>query len=120
MKLRFGLQAKFLAMMAIALLVVLALIVLLLNRQERMQGEVVGVSREAMSGMIADNLKRHSEGMVAQLAESLANPLYYFDLDAVGVLSRATLRNPGISYVLVYDNDGNIVHDGSEEIPSYG
>lgn len=120
MKLHFGLQAKFLAMMVAAALVVLTLIALLLNRQERMQREVVGVSRQAMSGMVADNLKRHSEGMVTQLAESLANPLYYFDLDAVGVLSRATLRNPGISYVLVYDNEGNIVHDGSEEIPSYG
>ncbi|RDZ29080.1 putative bifunctional diguanylate cyclase/phosphodiesterase [Lysobacter silvisoli] len=120
MNLRFGLQAKFLAMMVVALLVVLALIALLLNRQERMQREVLGVSRQAMTEMVTDNLRRHNEGMVGQLAESLANPLYYFDLDQIGVLSRATLRNPGISYVIVYDNDGNVLHDGSEEIPSYG
>jgi diguanylate cyclase (GGDEF)-like protein len=36
------------------------------------------------------------------------------------VLSRATLNQPGIRYVLVFDVQGNILHDGSEEIPSYG
>jgi len=120
MNLRAGLQAKFLAMMAVAFLVVTVLIAMLLERQERMQTEVVGVSREAMRDTMAESLRRHGEGEVAQLAGSLTNPLYYFDLDAIGELGRAAMNNPGVRYVLVYDADGNIVHDGSEEIPSYG
>ncbi|WP_363797796.1 EAL domain-containing protein [Lysobacter firmicutimachus] len=120
MKLRAGLQAKFLAMMAAACLVVTVLIAMLLGRQERMQIEVVGISREAMRDTMAESLRRHGEGEVAQLAGSLTNPLYYFDLDAIGELGRAAMNNPGVRYVLVYDSDGNIVHDGSEEIPSYG
>ena len=120
MNLRYGLQARFLAVMALALLVVLALMTLLWTRQERMQGEVEGVSREAMERVAGTSLRRQGEGMVSQLSDSLANPLYYFDLDAIGVLSRATLNQPGIRYVLVFDAQGNILHDGSEEIPSYG
>ena len=120
MNLRYGLQARFLALMALALLVVLALMALLWSRQERMQGEVEHVSRDGMERIASASLRRQGEGMVAQLSESLANPLYYFDLDAIGVLGRAALNQPGIRYVLVYDADGNIVHDGSEEIPSYG
>ncbi|MFC3550013.1 putative bifunctional diguanylate cyclase/phosphodiesterase [Lysobacter cavernae] len=120
MKLRLGLQARFLVMMALALLVVVLLITLLLNRQERMQLEVEGVSREAMRTMVRDGMRRQGEGTVRQLAESLANPLYYFDLDAIGVIGRTALRNPSVRYVTVYDDSGNIVHDGSEEIPSYG
>lgn len=115
-----GLQLKFLGLMAVAFLAVIALIVLLLDRQERMQRELVVVSRESMRGLIYDNLRRHGEGAVVQLAQSLANPLYYFDLDAIGQISRATMHGPGIGYVIVYDNDGNVIHDGSEAILSYG
>lgn len=120
MKLRYGLQAKFLAMMGLALLVVLALMASLWSRQARMQRAVEEVSRDAMDAMSDSNLRRRGEGVVAQLAESLSNPLYYFDLDAIGEFGRATLRQPGTSYLIVYDAEGNVLHDGSEEIPSYG
>ncbi|GAB3387946.1 EAL domain-containing protein [Lysobacter fragariae] len=120
MNLRYGLQARFLAVMALALTVVVALMILLWSRQERIQHEVEDVSRDAMNRVAGTSLRRQGEGMVIQLSESLANPLYYFDLDAIGVLGRQTLNQPGIRYVLVYDGQGNIVHDGSEEIPSYG
>jgi diguanylate cyclase (GGDEF)-like protein len=120
MNLRYGLQARFLALMAVALLVVLALMLLLWSRQGRMQSEVETVTRQGIERIANATLRRQGEGLVAQLSESLANPLYYFDLDAIGVLSRTTLNQPGIRYVLVYDVEGNILHDGSEEIPSYG
>ncbi len=120
MNLRYGLQARFLALMALALLVVLGLMTLLGSRQARTQAEVETVTRDGMERIVSASLRRQGEGVVTQLSELLANPLYYFDLDAIGVLGRATLNQPGIRYVLVYDGDGNIVHDGSEEIPSYG
>ncbi|MGH8077034.1 MAG: putative bifunctional diguanylate cyclase/phosphodiesterase, partial [Lysobacter sp.] len=120
MNMRYGLQAKFLGMLALALLVVTALMVLLWSRQERLQHAVEGVSRETMDKLVSGSLRRRGEGVALQLAESLANPLYYFDLDAIGVLSRVSLRQPGTSYVVVFDGKGNILHDGSEEIPSYG
>ncbi|MGO4774431.1 hypothetical protein AB4084_02715, partial [Lysobacter sp. 2RAB21] len=120
MRLRAGLQAKFLSIMGLAFLVVVVLILLLLHRQERIQSEVVGVSRDAMRDSFVESLRRHGEGEVTQHAGSLTNPVYYFDLDAIGELSRAAMTNPGVRYVIVYDNEGNIVHDGSEEIPSYG
>ncbi|RNF86297.1 GGDEF domain-containing protein [Lysobacter psychrotolerans] len=118
--LRYGLQARFLAMMALALLVVLALVALLWNRQERVQGEVEGVSREAMRSMVNEGIRQRGEGTVGELAESLANPLYYFDLEAIGSVGRTVLRQAGTRYVIVYDNAGNVLHDGSESIPSYG
>ncbi|MCM2335161.1 MAG: EAL domain-containing protein [Pseudomonas sp.] len=120
MILRYGLQARFLGTMALALVVVLTLMALLWNRQEGSQGEVESVSREAMDSMSNASLRRRGEGMVTQLAEALANPVYYFDLDAVGVMARAALRQPGIGYVTVYDAEGKVLHDGSEEIVGYG
>jgi diguanylate cyclase (GGDEF)-like protein len=120
MNLRCGLQAKFLAMMGLALLVVLALMALLWNRQQVMHAAVEDVSRATMDEMARDTLRRRGTGAVSQLADALVNPLYYFDLDAIGSLGRAALRQPGARYVIVFNAQGDIVHDGSEAIPTYG
>ena len=120
MRLRFGLQARFLLMMGVALLVVVALIALLLNRQAQMRSEVEQVSRESMRTVVSEGLRRQGEGAVTQLADSLANPLYYFDIDSIGAIVRDAKRSPAVSYVIVYDDEGNVLHDGSEEITSYG
>ncbi len=120
MKLRFGLQARYLAAMVVTLLVVLALVGVLLQRQEIMQREVDVLGRDAMQAMATDALTRRGEAMAGQLAESLANPIYFSDLDAIGGLVRAVARQPDVAYVLVYDADGNILHDGSEDMADYG
>jgi len=118
--LRFGLEARFLTAMAIMLAVVIGLLATLLHRQKAMQQEVAGVAREAMHGMAEDSLRRHGGATVEQLADALANPLYYFDLDTIGTLVRSAQKEPDVSYVLVYDPHGRIIHDGSEEIAVYG
>ncbi|MFP7722783.1 putative bifunctional diguanylate cyclase/phosphodiesterase [Lysobacter sp. A3-1-A15] len=120
MSVRLGLQARFLALMALALVVVVSGLALMLHRQDRMQREVEAVSREALSNAVGDGLRRRGAGTVSQLTESLTNPLYYFDLDTIGEITAVALRQPGTRYVVVFDDEGNIVHDGSDEIPSYG
>ncbi len=117
---RIGLQGQMLALMGIAMATVIALMLLLLQRQSAMRSEVVGVSRGAMHQLVLDGLRRRGEAGVGQLADALANPLYYFDLDAIGSIARAAQRLPDVSYVLVYDANGRIIHDGSGDIPTYG
>ena len=115
-----GLQGRVAATMAVALLVVLGLVAGLWYRQEALQREVEGLSGEAMQALVGESLRRRGEGAVAQLADALTNPLYYFDLDAIGELARGALRQPDVAYVLVFDAEGNVVHDGSAAIPGYG
>lgn len=120
MSLRFGLQARFWVGLALTLLVVLALVAVLLQRQAIMQREVDVLGREAMQAMSADALTRRGQAMAGQLANVLANPLYFSDLDAIGTIVRGASRQPDVAYVLVYDVDGNIIHDGSQDIAAYG
>lgn len=120
MKLRFGLQAKFLLAMAAVMLVVLTLFALVWQRQQAMQREVVTLGREAMHSLVFERVRDRGETSVAQLADALANPLYYFDLDAIGTIVRNAMRQPDVSYVLVFDPQGRILHDGSGDIPTYG
>ena len=115
-----GLQGRVVLTMGMALLVVLGLVAGLWYRQEAMQREVEGVSGETMRTLVGDSLRRRGEGAVVQLADALTNPLYYFDLDAIGELARGALRQPDVEYVLVFDVEGNVIHDGSAAIPGYG
>lgn len=117
---RVGLQGQLLALMGLALAIFVTLMLLLWQRQALMQTQVTGVSRKAMHDLVIEGLRKRGESAVTQLADSLTNPLYYFDLDAIGTLSRAAMRQPDVQYVLVYDTQGRIIHDGSGDIPTYG
>lgn len=117
---RFGLQARFLVAMGVAVLVVLALLCLLLHRQRAMQREAGALGRDAVQAMATDSLVRRGETMTRQLADALTNPLYYADLEAIGAILRSVAQQPDVSYVLVFDAKGRIVHDGSTDIATYG
>ncbi|MGI8560042.1 MAG: hypothetical protein ACR2J7_01090, partial [Luteimonas sp.] len=120
MSLRYGLHARFITGVVLALAVILGIVVLLLQRQNVMQREVVGLSRDSMHGLVYERLVTRGEASALQVADSLVNPLYYFELDAIGVVVRNVLRQPDVSYVTVYDIRGNVVHDGSSDIATYG
>ena len=117
---RMGLSARFAALIAVALLVLVSAVLLMLQRQRAMQEEVVGVGSEAMHSLVASRLQKRGEAEIARLADALVNPLYYFDLDAIGGIARDAMQQPDVAYVLVYDTDGDIIHDGSGDIPTYG
>ncbi|MCC8364530.1 EAL domain-containing protein [Lysobacter sp. A6] len=106
--------------MAIVLVGVLALMAVMWQRQASMQAQVFDVGRETMRELVGERLKRRGESTVVQLADALTNPMYYSDLDTIGRLAREAMRQPDVAYVLVFDAQGRIVHDGSGDIPAFG
>ncbi len=120
MKLRFGLQARFLVAMALVLGVVLLVLFVLLQRQQQMREESEAISRDAVHRLVDTYLRDYGEVMARQLAENLANPMYYRDLDAIGTVLNDNLGDSLVSYIRVYDTEGRLVHDGSLEIAGYG
>ncbi|MEO5962495.1 MAG: EAL domain-containing protein [Thermomonas sp.] len=117
---RIGLQTRFLAAILILLVVFVLVMMQLWNRQQATQHDISEVTRAAMHELIHEQVRTDGEAQVRQLADALANPLYYFDLDAIGALARAALRESDVDYVLVYDPAGRILHDGSGDIAAYG
>ncbi len=120
MKPRLGLQAQFFVAILLLLAVVVLVMVLLWHRQQATQHEVSEVTRAAMHELLSEQVRVDGEAEVRQLADALANPLYYFDLDAIGTLARAALRESDVDYILVYDTQGRVLHDGSGDIAAYG
>jgi diguanylate cyclase (GGDEF)-like protein len=115
-----NLQLRFQVGILVVLGIVVLMMALLWSRQQGSQREIVGIVRESTHALLAEQMRADGEAQVRQLADALANPLYYFDLDAIGILTRAALRAPDVDYVLVYDANGRILHDGSGDIAAYG
>jgi len=115
-----GLQARFLAVIGLALAVMLAVVALIWQRQTVTQAEVLRLSSDATRVLVYDRLRQRGESQVTQTADLLVNPVYYFDLDAIGATTRSILHQPDVAYVLVYDAKGDILHDGSGDIPTFG
>ncbi|WP_028918646.1 putative bifunctional diguanylate cyclase/phosphodiesterase [Pseudoxanthomonas suwonensis] len=120
MRLRFGLQARSLAAMAMMLGVVLLVLVVLMGRQQQMRDETETIGREGVRSLIDTYLRDHARSLVVQLAENLANPMYYRDLDAIGTVLRDNSRDDLVKWIRVYDLEGRLVHDGSVEIAGFG
>ena len=120
MKLRGSLQAGFVAMALGALVVALAAIGVMLHQQQRTRADVLALSQRSMHALATQRVVARGEAISVQLADALVNPLYYFDLDAMGSVVRNVLQQPDVAYVLVFDTAGNVVHDGSSDIDTYG
>ena len=120
MRLPGGIHTRFMALIGIALLAMLAVAALIWQRQNATQDEVLRLSRDGNRTLVYDRLRSRGEAQVAQAADLLVNPTYYFDLDAIGSTTRSILRQPDVSYVLVFDAKGDILHDGSGDIPTFG
>jgi len=117
---RFGLQARFLCVAAGAVLVVIAIVAVLLARQAAAQRELLQASSSVGSQVFDDSVREQGTSLATSLADALVNPLYFSDLDAIGALVRSTASQKSVSYVLVHDAEGRLIHDGSVEVAGYG
>ncbi|MCK7592605.1 putative bifunctional diguanylate cyclase/phosphodiesterase [Pseudomarimonas salicorniae] len=115
-----GLRARAFGLLLLVLAVVVTSFWLSARHQHRAQDGMVATSSEAMQGLVTEALQRRGEAVARLLAESLANPMYYFDLARIGETVRSAKRLPGVSYVLVFDEQGRVLHDGSLDIDAFG
>src|SRR5690606_36108796 len=120
MRPRLGLRERFAVLAVVVLACVLGMVALVWDRQDAMHRDAQELSLQAIREFSSSRLLSHGRAATLELADTLVNPLYYFDLDAIGAAARGTLRQPDVSYVIVYDNEGQVIHDGSPDISTYG
>ena len=117
---RFGLQAQLLVVLALLLATTTWMVMLLMQRQAQIHAEVTDFSRTALQQVIQERITNRAQSRIVQLRDALTNPVYYFDLEGIGEVANAAKREPDVEYVLVYDANGRVLHDGTGEIPTYG
>lgn len=70
--------------------------------------------------VVRQGLQERGTALTNQLANAVANPLYFLDLDRIGEYARNTGEQADVAYVLVADAEGRIIHDGSRNIARFG
>lgn len=120
MRLRLGLQGRFMLVILAGLLVVGGLAAILWQRQSGAFAEMAQLSSESVHELTFDALETRGRQIVADLAARLVNPMYFVDLEQIAERADAVARQPGVSSVLVFDDHFRIVYDGTPAIERYG
>jgi len=120
MKIRYGLQARYLSLVIVALLVALLALVASLQRQLSLQRDVIELTRESIQALVLERQREQATAIGSSTAEALINPLYNFDLEIIGRIVSDVLSQPDVQYATVFDPQGAVIHDGSDAIASYG
>jgi diguanylate cyclase (GGDEF)-like protein len=117
---RIGLRGKFILSLLLTTLLWVAVLLAgwrsASNAMDDVQQQSEATSRE--QGRMA--LAERGTELANFLADTLTNPVYYTDLLTVREVARSALDQPDIEYVLVYDVEGRVIHDGSADIPRFG
>jgi len=117
---RIGLRAKFVLSLLATTLVFLGVVAF---ASSTTTSALDGVLRQSESGS-RDQARAALADRGSQLANylsiALTNPVYYFDLLTVREAARSALSQPDVIYVLVFDAQGRVIHDGSRDIPRFG
>lgn len=120
MKRRLGLRNKVLLASTGVIAVLVLSMILLLAQERHSRREVLRISAESQGQLVAEVARARALAVATQLADTVTNDLYYFDLQSIGEQLGFTLRQAPITRALVFDLRGQVVHDGSREISTYG
>jgi diguanylate cyclase (GGDEF)-like protein len=101
--------------------VLLALLVILLglfaafeHAEQSNHQRVLALSNEAIRELARNGLLERGQRLATQFANSVAQPMVDNDASRIGFISRATLQQPDVQYVIVFDRAGRIVDAGDD------
>lgn len=117
---RVGLRGKFVLSLMATILVWLAVLAVGWQASDRAIDAVLKQGQTALREQSRDALADRGVQLSNFLAAALTNPVYFFDLLTVREVARSALDQPDVVYVLVYDDQGRVIHDGSRDIPNFG
>ncbi|TXK60510.1 putative bifunctional diguanylate cyclase/phosphodiesterase [Alkalisalibacterium limincola] len=117
---KIGLQGRLMVVIGVALVLTGLIVAGLWTQQRSSFGQVRELSTESMHDLVVDGLRGRGSALALQLSESVTNSLYYFDLERIGEVAASVLTQPDVAYVLVFDEFGQVLHDGSGAIATYG
>ena len=77
-------------------------------------------SRVRTEHYLLEQVERRGRSMIIILGENLKNPLYDLNMSRMYRLLSSVNASPGVNKAIVYDEDGKVIHDGIDTIPSFG
>ena len=115
------LQSRYsLTFISLILFIVLVLSGTLLFRFKKSFGDLTETSCHIMADELLEQMKHRGTVIAQLLAENLVNPIYLNDMAKMQSLIQSVVTQKDIAYVYIYDENGNILHDGTESVELFG
>jgi two-component system sensor histidine kinase/response regulator len=118
---KFRLQTNY--ALTITVLIIVTVLVsagILLYQFRNHYGMIARTGSAEMSISLLTQMEKRGEMVTRLLAENLNNPLYLHDMQAMFDILTAAKAQKDILSAVVYDANGNIVHDGTDTVRLYG
>ncbi len=87
---------------------------------QRAFDSIVRSNLETISALSEESLESQGIAAARLLADQLANPVYFLDLGMIGRVTRSAVEQDEVAYVIVFDADGNVLHDGTADLGTFG
>ncbi|MDP6788173.1 MAG: ATP-binding protein, partial [Rhodospirillales bacterium] len=82
--------------------------------------EVMLSNVEETDRALTEQARKRAIVLTQLAAESLVNHMYFHQMDVIADFSQSTRRQNGVTYFYVFDPAGEVVHDGTATIESFG
>lgn len=120
MSVRLGLGARLGLVLAMLVITFFGLSGIVWWAYQRAFDSIVRSNLDTISTLSEDSLKRQGIAAARLLADQLANPVYFLDLGMIGRITRSAVEQDEVAYVVVFDADGNVLHDGTDDLGTFG
>jgi diguanylate cyclase (GGDEF)-like protein len=104
----------------VACVLVTILMLTLLSAFGRFNQFTTESGQRHLSEVLKTQLEQDAALLTDTLSAQLDIPLYHLDLTEIGKQLRQVQAQPGLDYVLLFDHELKLVHDGSEAVADYG
>jgi signal transduction histidine kinase len=115
------LQTKYsLTILALIVCVVVAFTAIIFWQAQVTFRELNKETSQAIENAMFSELEEKQKLLVRVLATALTNPVYQVDMVKIQDLIRSVKEHYDVQFVLVYDKQGRVIHDGTKELSLYG
>jgi signal transduction histidine kinase len=115
------LQTKYsLTILALIVCVVVAFTAIIFWQAQVTFRELNKETSQAIENAMFSELEEKQKLLVRVLATALTNPVYQVDMVKIEELIRSVKEHYDVQFVVVYDREGRVIHDGTKELSLYG
>jgi len=114
---KLNLQSKYtLTIVSIIVSIVVTMVGVISLQFKFTMSEIISANSESMEGGLLKQFEKRAGILAHFLSEDLVDPVYQFKLDVIEQTIDTVKQDTDVVYVYVYDQEGRIIHDGSEDL----
>jgi diguanylate cyclase (GGDEF)-like protein len=109
-----SLLGQLVSVLLVLLLLLLGLFFAIERAEHASHQRMIALSNDAIRSLAREELLARGQRLATQFAASVAQPMQLADGARIADIARATLQQPDVEYVIVFDSEGHILDAGND------